>query len=209
MRSFDAALAAHIAARRPTIARQMLWVSARNRSTGATETLGLWTGEYSLSVTIDGAARTYHGAGSVLDVPEMTGQIGLDVRTHNVTLSALSPEVQQLMRGYDARLAPIEIHRALFDPDAPTTMIGGPVRIFRGWVDGVTFKEEGGGHTVELTAASHSRGLTVPLMLRRSDESYKLRGGDRIGRYCDVSGSVPVYWGEARKKDKTFMGVPL
>lgn len=203
MRSFNPATAAHLAARRPTLARHLLWVTARNRSTGASESLGLWTGEYTHSFTIEGMPRDYHGVGAILDLPQITGQIGVEVRTHRVTLSALSAEAQQLIRGYDPRLAPAEIHRVLFDPQAPTTPIGAPVRMLRGWVDGVTFNEAGSGtgpgeHTVELTLVSHARGLTVPLPLRRSDASYRLRGGDRIGRYCDVSGSVPIHWGEAR-----------
>lgn len=206
MRSFDPALAAHLAARRPMIARHLLWVSARNRSTGATESLGLWTGEYSRSFIIDGVARDYYGVGAILEMPQINGQIGIEVRSHAVTLSALSTEAQQLIRGYDPRLAPAEIHRVLFDPDAPATVIGAPVRMLRGWIDGVSFNESGSGdHTIELTLVSHARGLTVPLPLKRSDASYRLRGDDRIGRYCDVSGAVPIYWGEARRVEKTSL----
>lgn len=200
MRSLPAAIAAHIAARLPTIARQLLWVEARNRETGLTESLGLWTGEYTADFVIGVDTRTYFGAGAVLDIPEITTQAGLEVRTHTLRLSPLAPEVQQLFRGYDGRLAPVEIHRVLFSPEAPNTAIADPVRMFRGWIDGVTFSEgtENAESTVEVTLASHSRGLTIPLQLRRSDQSYRLRGGDRIGRYADVAGVVPVHWGEAR-----------
>lgn len=198
MRSYHPAIAAHIAARRPTIARQLIWVEARNRVSGATEALGLWEGEYTAQFTINGVARTYYAGGSVLQLPEITGQVGLDVRTFNVTLSALTPEVQQLMRGYDARLAPCEIHRVLFDPDAPTTMLGEPVRVFKGWIDGAPINESPDGeYVVDAVLASNSRALTVPLQLRRSDESYRLRSGDRIARYASVAGSIPVYFGEA------------
>lgn len=198
MRSYPTELADHIAARRPTIARQLIWVEARDRVTGATEALGLWTGEYTAQFNIDGELRTYFAGGSMLELPEISGQIGLDVRTYTVTLSALTPEVQQMMRGYDARLAPCEMHRVVFDPDAPTTILGEPQRTFKGWIDGAPFNEtQNGDYVVEATLASNSRALTVPLQLRRSDESYRLRSGDRIARYASVAGSIPVYFGEA------------
>ncbi len=54
------------------------------------------------------------------------------------------------------------------------------------------------GTQMRLVPTKVSPTCQVPLPLRRSDASYRLRGGDRIGRYCDLSGSVPIHWGEAR-----------
>lgn len=198
MRSYPTAIAEHIAARRPTIARQLIWVEAKEFGSGATQTLGLWDGEYTAQFVIDGEPRTYFAGGSILQLPEITGLVGLEVRTYSVVLSALTPEVQQLMRGYDVRLAPCEMHRVLFDPEAPATMLGEPQRTFKGWIDGAQFNEtKDGDYVVDATLASNSRGLTVPLQMRRSDESYRLRLGDRIARYASVAGVIPIYFGEA------------
>ncbi|MFE3839657.1 hypothetical protein ABNX41_21770, partial [Rhodobacteraceae bacterium PA1-206B] len=72
MRTLPAAVAAHLAARKPLLVHQLLWISARNRTSGAVETLGLWTGEDHQSITVGGQSRTYYGAGAVLGIDPVT-----------------------------------------------------------------------------------------------------------------------------------------
>ncbi|PKP67336.1 MAG: hypothetical protein CVT86_01935, partial [Alphaproteobacteria bacterium HGW-Alphaproteobacteria-8] len=106
-------------------------------------------------------------------------------------------------RGYDARLAPVEIHRAFFAP-ASGELIEAPHRVFKGWIDAISLPtpEVGGQGAVEVTLASSARALTRPLALKKSDESQRRRSDDRLRRYTDISGSVDVYWGEAKAARK-------
>jgi hypothetical protein len=126
-------------------------------------------------------------------------QTGLVVRMQRLTLSPLSPEVAQMLRGYDPRLAPVEIHRALFYPES-RELVAEPRRVFKGWIDQapITTPEIGGAAMAEVSLASAARALTIPLAAKKSDETQRRRGDDRFRRYADVSGQVEVWWGEAR-----------
>lgn len=198
MRTLSAPLAAFLAARPGAIrVNTLVWITARNRSTGASEALGLWNGRDNQGFDIGGTTRDYVAAGSLLGLDRITYGTGLQVRMHTITLSAISPEVEQAVRGYDARLAPVEVHGVVFDP-VTNTMVGSPWLALRGWVDEVEIRtpavgDEGG---IDLRIASAARALTRTLSLKRGDGSHQLRGGDRFRRYAEISGTVSVAWGE-------------
>ncbi len=198
MRSYDAPTLAALQNRGQVVARLLVWVTAQNRISGLPEEGGIWSGAQDQTFTIDGTPRLYVGGGGLVSIDTLTTEVGLAVRIQRLALSSMAPEVVALIREYEARLAPVEIHRALFDP-ASDTLIAEPHRVFRGWIDEApeeigTLEGEG---KASLSLASASRALTKGLALKRSDESQRLRGDDRFRRYSDVSGSVPVYWGEA------------
>lgn len=203
MRSFDSATAAQFAARAGLVARLLVWIVARDRATGEPVSLGFWSGNDAVQFAINGAARDYYGAGALMQVDDFTFSAGLDVRMQRLVLSPLAPEVAQVIRGYEPRLARIEVHRALFDP-ATMSLVAEPHRLFRGWIDEVDIATPaiGGQAAVTITMASTARAMTRTLSLKKSDESQKLRGGDRFRRYADISGSVDVWWGEKRGKAK-------
>lgn len=208
MRTFDTATSTAMSAP-GIVARVLVWVRARDRSTGVEATLGLWNGDDTASITVGGVARTYYGAGALLGVDPIVYSAGVQVRMQRVSLSPLSPEVAQAIRGYEPRLAPVEIHRALFDP-ATMALVAEPHRMFKGWIDDVsiTTPEIGGDAMCEVTLASAARALTRTLPLKKSDESQKLRSGDRFRRYADISAAVDVYWGEARARAATAPAAP-
>jgi len=185
--------------RGPVAFETLVWVTAMNRSTGADETLGLWTGKENLTFNI-GGSRSYIGAGPVLSVPSLVSQIGVKVQTQKMVLSAISDDVETLIRTYDARQAPIELHVARFNPE--TEQLLAVFQVFRGWIDQVTIKDGGknAAASVDVTAVSASRELTRKVPDFRSDEAHQDRtaGADRAFRYADVSGSVPIYWGQKR-----------
>lgn len=199
MRSYDTATGNYIAAARAgVVARVLVWVTAKNRTTGAPETMGLWNGEQDQSFTIDGGSRDYYGAGGVLGVDDIRAEVGLQVRYHTITLSAIDTNIANLVRGFDARLAPVEIHRALFNTDT-RVLVSEPHRVFKGWVNEISLPTpaSGGDADMTVTLASSSRALTRTLSLKKSDESQRLRSDDRFRRYGEVTGQVGVYWGEA------------
>jgi len=199
MRSFDAPTLAQFQNRTAISARILIWAVARNRDTGADESLGLWTGAQDRSFTIAGVPRTYVGAGAIMDIPPIVSQSGIAVRMQRFSLSPLSPAVATLIRTYDARFAGIEIHRALFDP-VTGLLVSEPHRLFKGIIDevAVTTDPRSGESRCDVTVASSARYLTRTLPLKRSDASQQRRSGDRFLRYVDVSGEVDVYWGEKR-----------
>ncbi|CUH67964.1 hypothetical protein TG4357_03311 [Thalassovita gelatinovora] len=199
MRDYDANTAAYLADRTAAHIHILYWFKAKNRTTGAVETLGLWTGDDHQDFTIGGDVRTYYGAGTVAGTETLTYETGLSVRTHRIPFKGLKPEIEQLLKGYDPRLAPVEMHRVFYDPDT-AQQIAPPTRIFTGSIDAapVTVPAKGGTVKVEVAVVGAARSLTIPLSLKKSDEVQKLRGGDRFRRYIDVSGQTDVWWGETR-----------
>lgn len=199
MKSLPAALVTHLEARAGVVPRVMVWITARNRSTGAAESLGLWSGDDHREIEVGGETRLYYGAGTVLDVEPVVSSATLEVRRHALGLSAIAPEVEQALRGYDPRLAPVEVHVAHLDPGTDG-LVADPVRWIVGWIDevSITRPDPGGEARAEITIASASRALTRTLGRRKSDRSLRARAaGDRLRRYADVSGAVETVWGES------------
>lgn len=196
MRDLAPAVAARRAARTSTHAEVLVWVSAKNRTTGAMETMGLWTGDDHSVFTIRGQDRTYYGAGNVLQVPAIQAVIGLEVRTLQVSLAAVSPEVELLVRGYDPRFAPCEIHRAEYDDDG--NLLAAPERVFKGWVNGapISTPAVGGSGGIALDLVSNARMLTRYGAATKSDQQQRRREGDRFRRYATLPSASTVYWGE-------------
>ncbi len=108
----------HLLARGAVMPRWLLWVKAKAFGTGAAAPLGLWNGEDDLTFTIDGSPRVYLGALSRFEVDPITHATGLEVRTLALTLAANAPETEDLVRGFVIRLAEVELHLALLDPQS-------------------------------------------------------------------------------------------
>lgn len=208
MRTLPAAVVARRAARVSTHAEILVWVSAKNRSTGAVETLGLWTGADHQDFTIGGVVRPYYGAGNVLQVPDIEASIGIEVRTYQIGLSAISPEVEMLIRGYDPKFAPVEIHRAEFD-DAGN-LLGEPERIFKGTVDGtpIITPAIGGEAVATLDVVSNARMLTRHPGVTKSDQVQRARAGDRFRRWGSIAAEVPIVWGGKKAKANVTVQAP-
>lgn len=199
MRDFGSATNAHFSAGGGTEAHALMWITARNRSTGAPETIGLWTGGDVRDFVIGGVTRTYYGAGAMIGVETLQYRAGMTVQTQAVSLSPMHASVTNALRAYDPRLAPVEIHRAVFDGNG--LLIGDPHLMFRGEVDQVEFADAaiGGISTATVTLTSAARALTRQVQAYRSDAGQRARRSDDRGfKYAGVSGSVPVYWGEDR-----------
>lgn len=199
MRSYDSATATYFANRSNIVARMLLWISAKDRGTGAAQTVGLWDGDDHTTFTIAGGSRTYYGAGTVLQLPVITFATGFGVQAHTVELSPLAPEVINAIRLYEPRFAPVEIHRALFYA-ADMSLVAEPHRVFKGWVDAapITTPEIEGQAKVTLTLMSAARALTRSVAQMKSDATQQLRSADRFRRWNTLSGAVDVAWGEIR-----------
>jgi len=203
LREYDINTTNYINARDGIAARYLAWFEAKNRSTGATETMGLWTGDDLAAFTIDGQVRAYYGAGAMLGIEPLRAGVGLDVRMHQIVLAPITAEVAQLIRGYDTRLTPVQIHRALLNLETGA-LVATPFRVFSGWVNTIALRTGAidGQSEAVVTIASASRGLTRPLNLFRSDAAMRERNAsDTFRAYADISGDVGVWWGERRSED--------
>ena len=200
MRSYSPAELTYLQSRNGFKACALLWARPRDTATNLRVTVGFWTGEQDATFTIDGSPRTYVGGGRLVSLEPIVMEAGLTVRMQRVTLQPLFAEVAQLLRGYNAWRAPIEIHRALFNPETGV-LIATPHRPWRGVLDEAPIQtpEVGGEATAELTLASATEALTRGLTLTSSDATQSLRGGDRMLRYVGVTGKVDVFWGRKRK----------
>jgi hypothetical protein len=197
MRSLSPATQAWLQARQPMHAHALVWILARNRGTGQTESIGFWTGDDHAAFVIDGEARTYFGAGAVLNIDPIRRKAGLQVTTQRASLSGITPETQMALRGYDVRHARVEIHRALFDPDT-RQLLDAPHRLFRGWIDRLKIKTPAKGEAgvAEVELASAARALTTPSSRKRSDASLRARAsGDGFRKYASQADAVETPWG--------------
>lgn len=185
-----------LAGRQGHVAHWLVFLRARNRSTGVIESAGFWTGDDHQAFTIRGEARTYFGAGSLMDVPPISQEVGLQVQHVTVSL-AVTPEVEQAIKGYDPSLQPAEIHRAVFDP-VTLALIAEPTLIFAGTIDSTPMDDGGIGGVNVITAviASKVRALTKTLPIYKSDAALRARApADGFRKYVAEAAQWAVPWG--------------
>lgn len=207
MRNIDNDTAAYLQTRKGVISRDLLWITAKERDTGNTVATGFWNDLDSVTLTVvsgetgSPVSRTYHGTGTLISISPIPLISDLTVRTITITLSRISTQVQQAIRGYDPRFGHVEIHRALFDL-ATRELVAAPVPHFVGSINGAPMAvprpgEEG---SIALSVVSHSRELTRTNPLKRSDETQKRRSGDRFRQYSGVAGQWEFFWGEEKHR---------
>lgn len=175
--------------------RWLLYVTSKARDTGASVPFGIWDGDDHQTFVVDGESRLYYGAQSAFSVGQIVYGTGLQVRTVSVSLSGVGAEGEQLVRGYDVRLAPAELHCAVLDPLSGS--VADVKRAFVGTVNGasITTPAEGGQTMLELSLTSSLRSLTQTLAIKKSDQSQRLRGGDRGRRYSSLADRNNDPWG--------------
>jgi len=202
VRPLDVATQGAIRTRDAILPRNLIVATAKNRSTGAPSVRCFWDDAETVAVNVldedgDVINHTFVGDGAVLGMDAIPMRIGLEVRTIEITMSALHPEVQALVRGDDARGAKVEIYRGLLDTSSHLLVANPRIR-FLGRINEtpISTAAAGGESTVTLRVVSHTRELTRTNPARKSDEQQKLRSGDRFRRYTGVAGDWPIFWGE-------------
>lgn len=141
------------------------------------------------------------GDGALLSCSEVKLTSDLTVQTLNVSLSQIHATVQNMVRGYDVRLATIWLHRAAFDPGT-RALVAMPLPHFFGKVDKspVGTPAVGDEGSVNIQAVSHIRELTRTNPAKKSDETQKRRSGDRFRRYNSTAGDTDVFWGLRKER---------
>lgn len=190
---------------RGLVTRSLVYVTAKDRNTGLPVSLGLWNGGEDIDIdVIDGESgavvtRPYL-CGVNLEVPEIPRVSDMTIQTVDVRFSQIAPAIQQLVRGWDARLAPVEVHQLLLDPQTGQAVAPAEVT-FLGIVDGQPVETPAAGNegaiTLKLISAAISM-LERTNPLKSSYEGQRRRQDDQWGRY---SGVVPLWdfqWGKEK-----------
>lgn len=187
------------------IVREMVYIGGKDNS-GSPKSFGFWNGEDDVSISVvslaDGTtvSRTYIGGGSLNNIGVAPGKVGLDVRTIQIEMSRVHSGVIDMVRGNDIRNAVVETHKVLFDTTAGQ-VIGPAYGEFFGEVNGapINTPARAGTGSVMIKCVSVTRELTFTNTALKSDETQKLRSGDRFYKYTGVAPEWPIFWGEAQE----------
>lgn len=185
-------------------ARYLVYIRGKQLD-GDPQPFGYWTGEDDIELNVvsglDGSieARSFVG-GVITELDPIVSSIGIDARTTSVYLARSVPVAVDMVRGFNIRHAPIEIHRADFDPSTGE-LVANPLCIFLGKIDGAPIERPaiGGGGTIDIRCVSNSVELTRTNPAKKSDQTQLLRDGDRFRRYSDTA-TLMVWWGEERAR---------
>ena len=162
--------------------------------------------DVSLNVVVNGAGTVenhvfYGDNAPIQSIDPIALKIGLTVDTTQIRLNPLHEIVKLMARGHEIglRTAKVQVFRGYLDPESMQPVANPRSRLL-GQVNGAPEMTAAvGGQSVRtIKVVSHTRELTRTNSAKRSDETYRLRGGDRFGQYSGTAGQWELWWGEAR-----------
>lgn len=205
MRNSDTAtIAALTNARHTGIApRSLVTITARALEDGAEEQFCFWNGILPVDIEVvhgrtgELETRAFAADGALIKVEPIRLTADLTQRPASFQLNPAHSRVALMLTAYDARLAPVEIHRVPVDP-ASQLPVAPPICRFRGFVEEMPRDRAATGEHGSFTVrcVSHTVLLTVTNPLKRSDADQRRRSDDRMMRYAAVAPSWDVAWGE-------------
>ena len=189
------------------VLRDILTVDGKTNGEDAAQFV-YWTGEDNVFVNVAPAgggtpvSRAAVGGGTLLDVPQIVDAIGMEARSVAFGLDHISDAAgspMDMVYGNNVRVARVELHRAVFDPDT-WNLVATPVLMFAGRVDGASVDDAaaGGEGGLNLEAIGSAIDLTRTNPAMESDEQQRRRSGDRFRRFGDTAGQVQTWWGQAK-----------
>lgn len=192
-------------AERRLVARDFIWFTVRNRTTGAPVSDGYWSDVGQINALVinpdTGAAvsRLFYGVGALISISDIPLVSNLTIQNVSITLSQVADRVNDLIRTYDCKQGRVEVYRGLFDV-ASRVMVAPAVPRFVGTIDEapITTPVEGQEGSVTLSCTSNTQELTRSNPDTRSDASQKLRSSTD-DFYADVTvvGTWELFWGKA------------
>ena len=188
------ALLTHLAAGKPVDVRWLIWARPIDRATGLRVGIGFWTGIDNDNRTIAGETRLYFGAQGAIDMPPLRTAKGLDIQTIDIGM-AVTPEAEFLVRGYEPRLAPLDIHIEVTDP-ADNSLIERSLQ-WRGTIDTIDLPTPalGGERMMTVRCATTARRGTLTRQGFKSNQTQVGRSGDRFRAYGSLGNVVSDAWG--------------
>ncbi|MEI5682360.1 hypothetical protein G6N74_28445 [Mesorhizobium sp. CGMCC 1.15528] len=210
MRNLSAANFAALQAR-ALVARDFLWIVARDRSTGAPQSVGFWSDVGNVAAAVVNpdtgldVTRDWYGSGTLIGIDDIPLVANLTVQSITIRMSQIDDLVEQAVRLYDCKQARIEVYRGLFST-VSRQMVAAAACRFVGFCDNIEIKtpseNENGG--VELTGVSHTQEITRSNPDTRSHESQKLRSAtDNFYQDTAVVGEWEQFWGKSSGKIAT------
>lgn len=175
------------------------WFRAKNRTTGADETMGLWSGDDDIAINVQTpegglTSRTYIG-GCNLSFDSIPSVANLTDEPINISMSQIADATQQLVRGYDLRLAYCELHAATFNGGAFSSA---PQLEWIGIVDQapISTPAAGGEGNISLTIRSEIMSQLTSINPAKSSDSHQKRrqAGDAFSRYAGVVKAMQTQW---------------
>lgn len=199
-------MAALVSARdRGIVPRRLVYFYAKERDTGNPVELGVWTGDEDMVISVisgtTGSAeeRAYYGALNLV-VPDIPRVSDMTIQSVTITVSQIASIAQELARGYDLRLAKVEIHDLLLDtvsrlPVAPAEIA------FLGEVDAASINTPAAGEEGDISITIVSDAISMLARTNPQKTSYegqKRRSGDQWGRYKSTVAAWSVPWGQKK-----------
>lgn len=218
MKALDIAETSALAARAVSF-RNLVWITAKDRSNGTPVEAGFWNDVGTINIPVtDGLTggfitRPFVGAGSLLQVEDVVSSADLSVKELRITLSGVDDQVANAVRGYDARLAKVQVYRLILNPTTGNAVAPARCR-FLGLVDRLDIIDprEGGQGLVSLTVVSQLREISRSNPDMTSVDSQKPRGTyiglgeDKFYEFTNAVTGWEIMWGEhaikVDKKDK-------
>jgi hypothetical protein len=159
----------------------LAWITAKNRDTGAPESLGLSTGTDVEVVRVtdlfSGVVqdRSFVGRGSLLSIGEAAWEVGLDFRPVRMVLSAINPDVETIFRAYEPVGAKVQVWKRALDPLSGIPFDAEPW--FKGYVNRFTIVRPApdGAADISVDIVSTKRMLTIPGASTKSDAAHRAR----------------------------------
>lgn len=191
---------------RSIVARDFLWIVARNRDTGEAVPDGMWSDVGSITCEVvdpdtgSPDERTFAGAGTLIEISPIHLVSTLTVQPVTIRMSQIAERVETLVRTYDVRQARVEIFRGLFDPASRALVAPARCR-FVGFVDRlsiVTPSEGEVGHA-QFECVSHTQELFRSNTDTRSDQSQRRRSAtDNFFQDTAAVGEWDIQWGKTK-----------
>lgn len=183
----------HLVARKGYVPRWLLYIYALE--TDRTDApIGIWSGEYDATFTIDGTSRVYAAGSDGMKPDAIAYEAGTVVKTQNIELGGVNAQALEIVMGRIIRGRKAELHLMFMDPQSGTII--GYNRMFKGFVNRASTNtgQFGRQSSIRIELASSFRALTRTLGLKKSDQSQKARNGDRARRYSAVTVAVKTEW---------------
>ena len=206
------ASAAQIAARQAQnlVTRELVQFNGRNTSTGAIETVNFWNDIVTTSLpVIDGVTAavtnySFVGAGNLIGIKglEFVSEQQITVRNLTITANNLTPEILNLVSGYDLHEQLFQYWQMDFDPESMVPVDSAQC-FFLGFVDTVDVEDasEGSAGSISISVRSYNSELTRPNTLYRTHASEVTRDPSDMF-YLDAQnvGDWEIMWGVKKAK---------
>lgn len=218
MRFLSPANKAALAERR-LVARDFLWIVARERDTGDPVSVGFWSdvddiGDARVLDPDTGleVSRAYKGAGGLVQIDAIPAVSVIEVQDVSIQLSQLDGAVEQAVRLYDVKQARVEIHRGLFDPESRLQVAPAYAR-FVGFVNNVDIRTpaEGGDGSTTLVCVSHTQELmrSNPATRSHEDQINNRSTSDNFFADTAVAFEWEIDWGAVQGAQQVNTGKGL